>query len=142
MGKRCRTWAEDVARDLDQIAVLGDRQKLAYALAAYESDEPFGGDAPLCTQLVEVLDWIAQRSTENIINEREGMIAALEEAGRRMWASGLAEKWYEGVDPMLRAAAGQVNGHLLEQLLRATGYHDWRCAHLFREGVFVYCESV
>ena len=74
------------------------------------------------------------------MRDRESMISALEEAGERMWKSGLAEKWYEGADPALRTAAGPVNGHLFEQLLRATGYHDWRCAHLFNRGAF--CQHV
>ena len=86
-----------------------------------------------CT-FAEAIRWIAERDPDRIMREREEVISALEEAGRRMWNSGLVKSWYEGADPTVRAAAGRVNGYLLEQLLRATGYEDWRCARIFRDG--------
>ena len=137
-AKKSRTWLDKVAQGLARVEDAGDRRKLEYALGAYAGENPFGDDEQPCVQVLEILKWIAQRNPERIITERENMITALEEAGQRMWASGLAEQWYVGADPVLRAAVGQVNGHLLEQLLRATGYHDWRCAYLFRQGRFLH----
>ena len=116
-----------------------DARKLRYALAAYGGSDPFEVADTLDEHVVRALDWIAERDADQVISERERMIRALEEAGERIWASGLSESWHNGADPITRAAAGHVNGHLFEQLLRASGYGDWKCARLFREGTRSVC---
>ena len=62
------------------------------------------------------------------------MVLAVEELGQRLWASGLSADWFKGADAGIMGVAGDVNGHLLELLLSAHGYHDVACVELFRKG--------
>ena len=67
--------------------------------------------------------------------EREGMMARLEDAGCKMRESGVCEQWFCGVDPEIRAVAGDANGQLFAALLQATGYVDCACVDLLRDGM-------
>ena len=54
-----------------------------------------------------------------IIETRERMISAIEDASDKIWATGLGEAWYGDADQSSRAVSGKANGELFEQLLRA-----------------------
>lgn len=135
------------------IAGDADAQKFRYAIEAFESSGPFveknvGGDditrvwrccflVVACMRMsLKALDWMSKRSPEQIMHEREAMISALEEAGKRMWETGLVAQWFATADPQTRAVASKVNGYLLEVLLTATSYVQPTCGDLFRYGVF------
>ena len=84
--------------------------------------------------MFQAINWIAARSPEVIIEKREAMIASIEAADAALRASGLQKVWFGDADATLLAVAGGCNGHLLEQLLVASDYHDVACVELLREG--------
>jgi hypothetical protein len=84
--------------------------------------------------LLQATEWIAARNAQEIIAEREAMIAGLEEANQQMWRSGLCQQWFEGADEAVRAVTKGVNGPLLAALLEASGYADVAVVELLRKG--------
>ena len=62
------------------------------------------------------------------------MVAKLEEADRAMRETGHQQLWFKKADPSVVQVAGECNGFLFEQLLRASGYGDVECVNLLREG--------
>jgi len=82
----------------------------------------------------EAVDWIAGRSPEVIIAQREEMIGRLESAAGEMRASGLQQSWLGTVDPLMMPVVESTNGYLMEQLLAAAGYCDVGAASLLRDG--------
>ena len=46
----------------------------------------------------------------------------------------MCAKWFDSCDQETLAVTGQANGHLFEQLLRASQYRDVQCVELLREG--------
>ena len=83
---------------------------------------------------VQALVWQAKRSAAEIIQQREAMTSAIEEAGVQIRASGALEKWFEGSDEKVKDVAETVNGVLLSELLREGGHREPECANIFREG--------
>ena len=63
------------------------------------------------------------------------MISQIELADVELRANGLRRQWFDGSDGVVRHVAGNCNGHLFEQLLKAYGYHDWECVNLLRSGL-------
>ena len=71
---------------------------LQYMLDAVRSSGPFQQESSLDPVLVEALEWQAERSWQDIVAQREAFISALEEADRKMRASGALERWQAGCD--------------------------------------------
>ena len=86
--------------------------------------------------LCQAIEWIAAREPSVVMNEREAMVAKLEEADRAMRETGHQQLWFKGADPSVVQVAGECNGFLFEQLLRASGYRDVECVNLLRDGGF------
>ena len=84
--------------------------------------------------VVEAIKWVAARTADEVVSEREEMISSLERVADAMTVNGLKQKWFEGADKHTRAVAGQANGHLMSVLLEASGYCDAGCVELLREG--------
>ena len=84
--------------------------------------------------LLQAIDWLAARTPQQIISEREAMIIKLEEASGAMWASGLCEQWFCAADDKIKDVSAGVNGPLFTALLRALDYVDTGCTQLLREG--------
>ena len=80
------------------------------------------------------MEWQAKRDPSKIIQEREAMVAATEEAGAEMRASGVLAEWYAMCDERVRRVSETVNGALLAELLREGGHKEPDCADIFREG--------
>ena len=55
-------------------------------------------------------------------------------AGAALDRSGWKREWFGCADAETLAVAGECNGHLMEQLLKATGYNDCACVELLRDG--------
>ena len=109
-------------------------RKLAYAEAQYWGESPFPSSSTVEVEIERALAWIAQRSPDDIMEEREKMIAGLEEADRAMRSSGCCQAWHEGVDDETLKVSGHTNGLLLSRLLEAVRYCDPGCALLLKEG--------
>ena len=91
---------------------------------------------------MQAVEWIANRTASQVIEEREAIIAQLEWADLLMRESGACEDWFRGCDDEVRAVAGDANGYLLEQLLAASDYCDKACVELLRQGAPTECGSV
>ena len=124
-------------------------------MTAISGPDPTVDRKALDSLAVETLRWQAERSAEQIMAEREGMIAALEEAAHEMRASGAVKEWNAGCDgeilqvcdlisqcsasvsaavlPSWEVSRG-VNGLLLEQLAAVTGHVDAQFVEFFRKG--------
>ena len=129
-----------------------DEVMLQYMLDAVRSSGPFQQESSLDPVLVEALEWQAERSWQDIVAQREAFISALEEADRKMRASGALERWQAGCDEGIKEvrscfclvlaglvvatwqASSGVNGLLLEFLAKITDHVDLDCVNFFRSG--------
>ena len=68
------------------------------------------------------------------MSKREQMVSKIEEANAALRESGLSDAWFGDADATTLAVSGVCNGHLMEQLLRASAYEDMDCVNLLREG--------
>ena len=80
------------------------------------------------------MEWQAKRGPSKIIQEREAMVAAIEEAGAEMRASGALTEWFAMCEERVRRVSATVNGALFAELLREGGHKEPDCADIFREG--------
>ena len=78
--------------------------------------------------------WDAERSVESCLRLQECMIESLEQADARMRSSGLCRQWFGAADEITMGVSGGCNGHLFEELLKASQYKDVECALLLKEG--------
>ena len=62
------------------------------------------------------------------------MISQLELASELLRESGITDAWYNGCDTICKSITKNGNGHLFEQLLRASNYDDIACVELLRNG--------
>ena len=107
---------------------------LQHTLDAVASGNPVEQQFQLEGCLVEALEWQAARSPKQIMEEREAVICALEDACARMFKSGLVADWYAGCDENIKTLCRVVNGPLLEQLAKITQHCDPVCIEFFRVG--------
>ena len=89
---------------------------------------------PLDPDVVEAIEWQAERTPTEVIQQREAMIQKLEEANAALWRSGKCVKWFERCDDITRGVSKGVNGYLLQELLSASHHFDVAAADLFRDG--------
>ena len=82
----------------------------------------------------QAIEWVGIRSLGVVGAKREGMIAAIEEIDVKIRQSGVCHLWFGDADVHTRAVAGGASGHLLQTLLRASGYAAVECTNLLREG--------
>ena len=80
------------------------------------------------------VNWIAERSAEQIIQEREATLKMLEDLAAKCIANGSCHRWFDGVDPCVQQVAEHVNGPLLLALVNHCDYHDKDCVDFFRHG--------
>ena len=82
----------------------------------------------------QAIDWIAERSAEQVNSQRDEMLSRIEEAGEAMRASGMCDAWFGDADSTLKKVAGSVNGPLMKALLEASGYESMECLDALRRG--------
>jgi hypothetical protein len=75
-----------------------DERKLDYALDAVRGPSPFVNDVVLEVAVDEALEWQASKTAEQVMDERENMICALERADKLMRESGAVSDWFDGCD--------------------------------------------
>jgi hypothetical protein len=115
-------------------------------------DHQFEGDAQLDPAIVEVrwfthflevfvaccafqaIEWQAERTPAEVMQQREEMMSKLEEANAAMWESGKRAEWFQRCDGITKGVSAGVNGYLLQELLCASGHCDPAAADLFRNG--------
>ena len=84
--------------------------------------------------MVEAIEWQAERTPTEVIQQREEMMQKLEEANAALWNSGKRANWFERCDDITRSVSKGVNGYLLQELLSASHHCDVAVADLFRDG--------
>ena len=134
------------------LAAKEDRM-LEFVLNALDTPDPFlhevrshgfhlsmcCGCACLCqvdvtADVADALAWQAARSPEQVMQERERVVAALESRGAQLWKEGKVDEWFKGCDPRVRRVAQTVNAPLLLELARECNYHDTEVVEKFRSG--------
>ena len=82
----------------------------------------------------QVLQWVAARTPEEIIELREHVMSQIEEAGARLWRSKGVNRWMGGAETGVQRVSRSVNGSLFEQLLAQLDCGDVAAARLFMNG--------
>ena len=103
------------------------------------------GQSHACISLpsLQALEWQASRSAQTVIEERERMIRAIEQADAKMRGTGWRDQWFCGSDPIITSLSGEVNGQLMEDLAAGIGFPVMECVEYFRTGVRLYmCSHV
>ena len=111
-----------------------DRDKLAYALRAKETNPFPETDVAIDDEVCAALRWQAVRTRQERRSEREEMVPQIEFAAAQITASGMQHDWLARADPEARRVIKHVNGPLLEQLLTATSYKDVNVVSMLRDG--------
>ena len=114
-----------------------DLRKLEYTLRRQASGDPFAWKERLAPTVSEAIEWQVSRTPQEVIDEREEMISAIEFAGSEIFASGKGDHWFADCDEITKRVTEGVNGYLLEELLRASGHCDTAVVDLFRKGALM-----
>jgi hypothetical protein len=108
---------------------------LAFTAAACKEPAPCDVDVTsIDSDVMDNLRWIADNSVTDIKAFRDAAMLKIEQADARLRESGAAQKWLAAGDPCAQKVSGQVNGPLLEELARITGYWDPSCVDTLRHG--------
>ena len=78
---------------------VADERKLQYALAAVRAPSPFVNKVELEVAIDEAWEWQAQKTAQQVMDERENMVVALERADKLMRESGAVAGWFDGCHP-------------------------------------------
>jgi hypothetical protein len=134
-----------------------DTSKIAYVAAAVKADVDFEGRRPLDVDLLAALEWARGKSTQEVIDEREDTMQAIEQLAELIKSEGLDSRWLAAssasrwccvwclpvdardrkskmADSAVAHISRGVNGPLLEALATKAGYHDMQVVELFRTG--------
>ena len=87
--------------------------------------------------VTRALEWVSERTAEEVMRHCEEVVSHIERLGRDMWTSGECAEWFLDTDRGVWEVAKDVNGPLFEKLSRASGHVDKSCAELFRKGWLV-----
>ncbi len=93
--------------------------------------------ASVMRNVVQALQWQAELTLTEIMQQRECMVAQLERADAELRASGRCAQWFSGCDATTLAVSGTMNGYLLQELVTVSGHCDTECANFFRSGACV-----
>ena len=88
-------------------------------------------------EVCDALNWMASRSDEEIIQQRENVISQIENWGNNFRACGACNKWLRKSDDRVRGLASKVNGPLIDLLVKMTGHADVNCSSLFSKGISI-----
>ena len=118
----------------DDLLGVKDTQKLEYACKEVREAVDAAHVRPLSAEVLNALEWVAQRSSDEIIAERNRTMWRIRSMAKRMRDSGATSHWFRGSDAITQQVAGCVNGPLFEQLVREAGHVDLDCVEMFRKG--------
>ena len=138
--KRLRSWDDDCKRLSQHLAFDSDVAMFDYAVNETSAmSDPFALPSVAPAIVKEAIDWEAGHTAEQIMRFREEVVRGIEKAGSALRQSGWAEEWFGDADSAIRGVSGEANGHLLEQLLRASSFVDSGCADMLRKGIAHIC---
>ena len=117
-----------------------DEGMLQFVLDAWNDSACFDGGTALPNDLLACFSWMKSRSMEEAMLGRETVISAIEKDARNFIISGERDAWFGNADYHTRHIGREVNGPLLEKLLRVCEHVDLGCANLFRDGAPLFGE--
>ena len=103
-------------------------------MSGFEDLECFESDTVLPSDLSDCFEWMNNRSAEDAILYRETIMSAIEKDAQRFIDTGLAAAWFGDADSQIKKVSQEVNGPLLELLLKVSNHVDMQCPELFRQG--------
>ena len=111
-----------------------DEGMLNFIMSGFEDLECFESDTVLPSDLSDCFEWMNNRSAEDAILYRETIMSAIEKDAQRFIDTGLAAAWFGDADSQIKKVSQEVNGPLLELLLKVSNHVDMQCPELFRQG--------
>jgi len=112
-----------------------EQPKVAFMVSALAKEAVFEQSKPEVPRDVsDALEWVAARSAQRVMEEREAIISSIEADAKMMWASGACEKWFGVCDAEVREVAATVNGPLMHELALRAEHCDVACVDFFRQG--------
>jgi hypothetical protein len=97
--------------------------------------EPIDGqEVELHEQVNRALSWMKDLSVEKIIAKREKAIRLIEERANKFRKKGTVRRWLSLADTHAAVIAHDVNGPLMWELCKQTGFGDTGCIESFRTG--------
>ena len=111
-----------------------DERMIKFVMDAFEDETPFDSKSCLHPDLLRCFEWMAARSTEEAIRDREAVISAIERDAAKFREAGLTATWFGAADNIIKEICVGINGPLLELLLKLSGHVDPLCANMFRDG--------
>ena len=87
---------------------------------------------------IAALKWQAERTAEEIINDRESVMRDIEAKGHEFWKNGAAQAWLDEAVPTVRKVVETVNGPLLQYLGAKALHSDIGCVEMLRVGAPLY----
>ena len=91
---------------------------------ALEAEDPFAAKPTVPDDVHAALLWLAERTAEEVMCEREKLVEWIEQCGSQFRESGAAAQWFQDCDPSIREVARTVNGPLLMMLAEAAEHCD------------------
>jgi len=111
--------------------------KLVFAEQATQEDNPFKSDVQLPVEVLDAVDWIASRSEQEEMAEREHMVERIESFGSDLWEAGEVADWMLAADEDTKQISEEVNGPLFETMAEFTKFVDGDTPEVFRHGASV-----
>ena len=92
-------------------------------------------DAPVSGDVARAIAWEASKSPEEVIRQREAIISRIERQAKSFVQNGRAAAWRAGAaDGKIERLISDVNGPLLDLLLREAAHKDVECCEAMRRG--------
>jgi hypothetical protein len=111
-----------------------DEQKLSFIMEHFQKDSPFDVKKELDVDVQSALQWIGQRSAEQVRAERERITSDIERQGARMWESGACDAWLNKCSHGAIEVVKGVNGPMFSKLATSVAFDDMQAIEAFREG--------
>ena len=109
--------------------------KVAFAVSSLSQEPPSAfRDAQCDADVHAIIDWLAAHSPQQIREEREKQIAAIEKRAEALRTNGDVERWFSESDPLVRRVAAGFNGPLAMECAESTHWHDLGGIAQFRCG--------
>ena len=80
---------------------------------------------------IAALRWQAERTVEEIINDRESVMRDIEAKGHEFWKNGAAQAWLDEAVPTVRKVVETVNGPLLQYLGAKALHSEIGCVEMY-----------
>ena len=105
-----------------------------FLATALSKEVNFDASLPLDVELIQALDWMADRTPSEIMQEREQIMQDLEARASQLVSDGCAGDWLSESDPYIKVISKDVNGPMLEHMASQTEFHDGQCVQTLRDG--------